>query len=344
MNASTIWRKTLIFSWINLGIGLLTFFICLIIGMIAYLMITRGAFLVSQQIIIGCSAFLIAILLYFVLMSRFGYGIKMGQLAIVERAQRGEDIPTNPIQFSKGIVQERFASNRKYYALSRDLTVALRQITRVISRGFTLESESPVLSSNRWMMLLLGKPALSYADECCMAYALRRRDYEVNAACIDGMTVLVQNWKAFIGGAVRMGLVVYTLLIVLFFLFYIPGLMVAQSLVVSSMPWAAISFFLVWTLKIAFVDSYVLTRIVCRFFEITEKSSIDQQNYVKLDAWSKMYAKLRQSAQKEADKASPRGVHHPQLSSSGDTDHEDGEHVVMSEQAQEVQSLEQGNV
>ena len=303
MSPGAIWRKTLIFSWINLGLGLLTLLLCLVIGGGAYFIITNFAFEMFTNIAIGCGAFLCVVVIYFVVMSRFGYGIKLGQLAIVERAQRGEPIPANPVGFSKSIVSERFGNSRKYYAMSRDISTALRQILRVISRGFTLESETPQIGSGRWLSLLIAHPAISCIDECCLTYALRKHDYEVNAASIDALTILVQNWRAFIRRALRLSIIVYVICLILMALFFLPGFAICRQFVWNSLPWLGISFFLVLTFKIAFIDSYTLTKIVCEFLDLSQKSTIDPENYKKLDAWSKVYLKLRKSAEKAAEKA-----------------------------------------
>ena len=151
MKPGIIWRKTIIFSWIQLGLGLATFFICLGIGGIAWLIIRNTDVSVLTSIAIGCSAFLVAVVLYFVLMSRFGYGIKMGQLAIVERAHHGDSIPNNPVGFSKDVVKERFGNNRKYYGIQRNITTAVREILRVIARGFSLDKDTPDVHGGGWL-------------------------------------------------------------------------------------------------------------------------------------------------------------------------------------------------
>ena len=303
MTPNAIWRKTLIFSWINLGLGLLTLFVCLIIGGGAYFVITNFEFEILTKVAIGCGAFLCVIAIYFIVMSRFGYGIRLGQLAIVERAQRGESIPNNPVEFSKSIVSERFGNSRRYYALSRDISTSLKQILRVLSRGFSLDNEAPELGSSRWLTLVVAHPAIRCVDECCLTYALRKRDYEVNAASIDALTILVQNWRSFIRRAMKLSIIIYVICLLLMALFFIPGFAICRQMVWSSLPWLCVSFFLVLTVKIAFIDSYTLTKIVCEFLNMAEKTDINPENYKKLDSWSKMYAKIRKSAEKAAEKA-----------------------------------------
>ncbi len=303
MTPNTIWRKTLIFSWINLGLGLLTLFICLILGGGAYFIITNFEFDLLTKFAIGCGAFLCVVVIYFIVMSRFGYGIRLGQLAIVERAQRGESVPNNPVEFSKSVVRERFGNSRRYYALSRDISTSLRQMLRVLSRGFSLDNESPELGSSRWLSLIIATPALRCVDECCLTYALRKRDYEVNAASVDALTILVQNWRSFIRRAIKLSIIIYVICFVLMALFFLPGFAVCQQMVWSSWPWLCISFFLVLTVKIAFIDGYTLTKIVCEFLDMASKTQIAPENYKKLDSWSKMYAKIRKSAEKAAEKA-----------------------------------------
>ena len=293
MNPGNIWRKTLIFSWIRLGLGLLTFFVCLLIAGIAWLIIRKTDISIYTSIITGCSAFLIAIVIYFIMMSRIGYNIKMGHLAIVERAHRGESVPGNPVEFSKDVVKQRFGNNRKFYAIQRDITTSRNQILRVLARGFSLETDVPDMRGGGWLRFLFCLPAINCIDECCLTYALRRTDYEVNAACIDALTILVQDWRAFIKRAAILSLIVYLICLGLLAVFFLPGFYLLQSMAIQPIFWLAISFFLVITVKVAFIDSYTLTKIVCQFLEIAQKAEITSENYKKLDSWSSVYAKLR---------------------------------------------------
>ncbi len=293
----------MIFSWLKLGIGLLTLFICLAIVGIAWLIITKMAFDLTTSIAIGCSAFLVAVAVYYIIMGRLGYSIKMGHLAIVERAHRGENIPSNPVEFSKNIVSTRFGSNRQFYGYSRSVVLIIRELVRVISKGFTLELDKPDISSSRWIKHLFASSALRCSDECCLAYALRRSDYEVNAAVVDALTFFVQEWKTFINKALKVSLLLLLVCILTFAVFFLPGFFIFRDLGLNVIPWLGISFFLMLTVKVAFFDSYVLTKIVCEFLHITDSAKIKTQNYVKLDSWSKRYAKLREAAEKAAEKA-----------------------------------------
>ena len=303
MKPGTIWRKTLIFSWIQLGLGLLTFFVCLMIAGVAWLIIRHIDASIFTNIAIGCASFLIAVAIYFLMMSRIGYNIKMGHLAIVERAHRGESIPANPVEFSKDVVKQRFGGNRQFYSIQRDVTTARNQILRIIAKGFSLETDVPDMYGGGWLRFLFCTPALTCIDECCLTYALRCTDYEINAACIDALTILVQDWKSFIKRATILSLVIYLICLGLLAIFFLPGFYLLQSLAIQPLFWLAISFFLVITVKIAFIDSYTLTKIVCQFLDIAQNAQIAPANYRKLDSWSKMYKKLRQNAEKAAEQA-----------------------------------------
>lgn len=303
MSPFNIYRKTMIFSWMKLGLGLLTFVVCLAIGFVAYLTITNMAFELMTSIAIGCGAFLIAVAVYYLIMAKIGYSIEMGHLAIIERADRGEDVPSNPVEFSKTVVAERFGNSRKFYKQSRDIQLAYRQMARVLGRGFSLDKDTPELGMGRWLKMMLSHSALSCVNECCLAYALRRSDYEVNAACVDALTILVQDWRNFNGKALRISLVHVLVCLLTFALFFVPGFLVFKDMGLNVVPWLGVAFFLTLTVKVAFYDSFVLSRTVCAFLEMAGESKIEARNYAKLDKWSKEYAKLRSSAEKAAEKA-----------------------------------------
>lgn len=303
MSPFNIYRKTMIFSWMKLGLGLMTFIACLAVGFAAYFLITNMDFALTTSIAIGCCAFLIAVGVYYVIMAKLGYSIEMGHLAIIERADRGEDVPSNPVEFSKTVVAARFENNRKFYMQSRDVQLAYRQIARVLGRGFSLDKDTPELGMGRWVKMVMSHSALACVNECCLAYALRRSDYEVNAACVDALTILVQDWRAFSQKALGISIGHVAICLATFALFFVPGFVFFKDMGLNMLPWLGVAFFLTLTVKIAFYDSYVLAKTVCAFLDLAGQSKIESRNYAKLDKWSKEYAKLRASAEKAAEKA-----------------------------------------
>ena len=303
MSPFNIYRKTMIFSWMKLGLGLMTFVACLAVGLAAYFVITNMDFALTTSIAIGCCAFLIAVAVYYLIMAKIGYSIEMGHLAIIERADRGEEVPSNPVEFSKTVVSARFENNRKFYKQSRDVQLAYRQIARVLGRGFSLDKDTPELGMGRWVKMVVSHAALSSVNECCLAYALRRNDYEVNAACVDALTILVQDWHTFSRKALGISLAHGALCLATFALFFVPGFVFFKDMGLNMLPWLGVAFFLTLTVKIAFYDSYVLAKTVCAFLDLAGEAKIESRNYAKLDKWSKEYAKLRGSAEKAAEKA-----------------------------------------
>ncbi len=303
MRPSAIYRKVMIFNWIRLGIGFLNCIIGLLIIGAAYLIVTNFEFDLLTDIAIGCGAFLAIVILHYATMSRLGYSIRTGQLAVTERANSGKEIPSNPIEYSKNIVGARFGSSRSFYFYSRNISIAIKQFMRVISRGFSLKSDAPDFRTSRRLLMLLSHTAIARADDCCIAYALRRRDYELNAACVDALTILVQKWDIFVSRAFRLSMFVMIGCLILFFIFWLPGLAVSRSLSVSSFPWMGISFLLMLSFKIAFFDSWAQTKMACEFLDISKETEIDKSLYQKLDAWSPMYANMRQKAQNASEKA-----------------------------------------
>ncbi|MCL2325385.1 MAG: hypothetical protein FWC40_02635 [Proteobacteria bacterium] len=303
MNVSNIYRKTMVFNWLKLGLGMLTLFVCVLIFGLAWILITNLHLDPLTSVAIGCGAFLLAVIIYYFIMVKQGYAIKIGHLAIIGHALENNEIPPNPVAFAKTVVTARFGSNRHYYLIARDLSIAIAQIFRVIARGFSLDSDVPNLRGAKRLSYFLSLPALGYADECCLAYALRQRDYEVNAACTDALTILAQNWKTFFSRALRLGLIIIFACLAFAVIIYIPGLAICRSISISAMPWLGISLFATITFKIAFLDSWILTKMIQNFLELAEKTKIEHDNYRKLDAWSKSYAKIRKSAEHAAEHA-----------------------------------------
>ena len=303
MTPFSIYRKTMIFSWMKFGIGMLILFVCLAIGGLTWFIISNMAFELLTSIAIACGAFLVVVAIGYLIMSRLGYSIKTGHLAIIERAHAGQNVPSNPVEFSKTVVSGRFGSSHKFYMNARSIASTIRELVRVIMRGFSLKTDTPDVHSGRWLKYLISLPALHCADECCMTYALRHHDYEVNAAIVDALTILVQSWDKFSNKALKVSIGHILLCLMTFAIFFVPGFFICRNLGINTIPWLGIALVLTFTVKIAFFDSYVLTKIVCDFLSIAGETEIESKNYVKLDSWSKQYANLRKAAEKAAEKA-----------------------------------------
>ncbi len=303
MTPFKIYQKTMVFNWFKLGLGLLPLLICAIILGGTWFVINNFELDLTTTIGASCGAFLVAVAIYYIIMCKQGYSIKIGHLEVIEYALKNDAVPPNQLEYSKKVVTERFGSNGKYYMFSRSLTVATSQISRVISRGFSLESEAPNLKTSSKIIRIISLPALNLMDECCMAYALRNKDYEVNAACVDALTILTQNWPRFIRNALFTSIRIYLFILIVATVFFIPGYAVSATLHVSCLPWLGLSFIIALIFKIAFLDSYVLSTMICDFLNIAGSTTIDPKNYAKLDHWSKAYAQFRKAAEKAAEKA-----------------------------------------
>ena len=125
----------------------------------------------------------------------------------------------------------------------------------------------------------------------------------MNAACVDALTILVQDWRAFSQKALGISIGHVAICLATFALFFVPGFVFFKDMGLNMLPWLGVAFFLTLTVKIAFYDSYVLAKTVCAFLDLAGQSKIESRNYAKLDKWSKEYAKLRASAEKAAEKA-----------------------------------------
>lgn len=307
MTPFKIYQKTMVFNWFKLGLGLLTLLICAIIFGGTWFVVKNFALDMMTTIGVSCGAFLFAVAIYYFIMCKQGYSIKIGHLEIIEYALNHDTVPANQLEYSKKVVSERFGSNRKYYLFSRSLTMATNQISRVIARGFSLDSEAPDLKMSSRNIRLLSFPALQLVDECCMAYALRNKNYEVNAACVDALTILAQNWPKFLRKALFASLRIYLFILVIMAVFFIPGYILCDTLNISYLPWLGLSFIIALVFKIAFFDSYILTTMICDFLNLAGTTTLDPKNYAKLDHWSKAYAQFRKAAEKATQKAEKSG-------------------------------------
>ncbi len=303
MKPVQIYRKTMVFNWYKLGFGILTSFVCAIFFGATWFCAQHFDLQLSSLIGACSGAFLLAVGIYYFIMIKQGFAIKIGHLAVIEYALRNNDVPANPIDFSKDVIQQRFGSTAKYYLFDRELEQATHQISRVIARGFSLESEEPDFNQSNQIVRFISLPALNLVDECCLAYALQKSDYEVHAACTDALTILAMNWKKYMHAAFRMSLLVYAFILLVSIIIFIPGYFVCSALMLSPLPWVGMSIILAFVFKLAFLDSYILIQMVCTFLSITQETQIDRKNYFKLDHWSKAYEKIRKTAEKIAEKA-----------------------------------------
>ena len=68
MTPSQIYRKTMVFNWYKLGLGVLTFFVCALFFCATWFAANHFAVDISTMIGLCCGAFLCAVIVYYIIM------------------------------------------------------------------------------------------------------------------------------------------------------------------------------------------------------------------------------------------------------------------------------------
>lgn len=303
MTAKQIFMKTLAFGWMKLGLGLLNIVIdialfALLMG-IAVLFRSEGAGAVMLLVWLVLAGIVNWVLNHYV-----GYLVKAGHVAVISRAFRDGRIPDSPVSAGKAMVKERFGTSNVYFVLDKLVAGSVKQLQRTLGRitggllgalpgGGTIQS-----LTNFFLNISLG-----YIDECCLGYTFYRGDQNPYKSAADGVVIYAQNWKHLLKNAAMTALTVIlsvaAVTLVAFLLFGGLFRLFGWSGFVAFI----LSLLLAWTVKYAFIDSWILVKMMCSYMQVAPGTVITFDLYGKLGGMSAKFKELFRKSGEEAPKA-----------------------------------------
>ncbi len=149
--------------------------------------------------------------------------------------------------------------------------------------------------------------ALGYIDECCLGYTFLKKEQGAFKSAADGVVIYAQNWKKLLKDAAKTTAIVVILIIVITLVSFILFFIISRMLFSNSIfkPLADIVAFLLaccvaLAIKSAFIDSYMLVKMMVSYMQEAPTTVITFDLYGKLCGLSAKFKELFNKGQQEA--------------------------------------------
>lgn len=297
MKASQIYFKTMKFVWAKLLLGLAT-----VVASILILAIGMGIGCLFGEvgIMIGVIFWIAGTSLVNNLLNRYlGYLFKAGHVAIIATAVTTGSIPDNQIETAKTMVKERFLTSNVYFVVDRLVSGAVKQLQNGLGKVDSLLGNIPGVSAIVSFAQVFVGIALGYVDECCLGYTFLKKDQGAFKSAADGVVIYFQNWKKLLKDAAIMAFVVIG---VSTFAWIIPFAVFGGIFAALSWPrWIAaiLAVMVAIIVKSAFIDSYMMVKMMVSYMEVAPSTEITFDLYGKLCKLSSKFKSLFQKGEEE---------------------------------------------
>lgn len=303
MKAKEVFSKTLVFGWIKLGLGLLNILIAVVLFAIlmgiSVLFASEGVGAVMFFIWLGAVG-----VVNFILNHYIGYLVKAGHVAVITMAFKTGTVPADPVATGKAMVKERFGTSNVYFALDKLIAGSVKQLQRTLGRLTSgLLGAIPGADGVKSLMNMFLDISLGYIDECCLGYTFYHPEQNAYKSAADGVVIYAQNWKTLLKDAAKTtGVVILSVIVVTLVAFIVFGGLF-RLLGWSGFVAFVISLLLAWTVKYAFIDSWILVKMMSSYMQVAPNTPITFDLYGKLSGLSKKFKELFQKGQTEPQPA-----------------------------------------
>lgn len=281
MKAGQIFSGTIGFCWLKLALGLVD----ILIGLVLFAIVMGIAALTGSGEI-GAVMFFIWIgvwsVIHWLIKHYVGYLLKAGHVAAIAQSFKDGRVPPNPVGVGKDMVKERFATSNVYFLIDRLVSGAVKQLQKVLGKVTSLLGNLPGGGAVQAVGNMFIDISLGYIDECCLGYVFYHTEQNVYKSSADGVVVYAQNWKQLLkDGAKTTFVVLLTILVVTLLAFALVGglfKLMGWSMFVAVIVSVIVSF----TVKYAFVDSWILVKMMSSYFTAADTTIITYDLYGKL--------------------------------------------------------------
>lgn len=304
MKAKDIYLGTMKFVWLKLGLGAAVTVASVIL--LALCMLLGSAFGGAGLYILFLVWVVLTDIIYKVVMHYFGYMIKAGHVAVIASAVTTGVLPENQFEYGKQMVQSRFAASNVYFVVDKLVGGAVRQLQKVIGKiGGALDAVPGMAQITNILQTFIGI-ALGYVDECCLGYCFLNKEKGAFQASCDGVVIYFQNAKRLLKDAA-----VTTLIVILgtFAAWIVPFGLVA--VIFRAAGWnmfagVILALIIAIVIKAAFIDSWMLVKMMVSYMEVAPSTQITFDLYDKLCGLSSKFKELFGKAKAEGPiQASP---------------------------------------
>jgi hypothetical protein len=301
MKAKEVFSKTLVFGWIKLGLGLINI---LIAAVLFAILMGIAALFGSEGV--GAILFFVWIglvgVVNFLINHYIGYLVKAAHVAVITTAFKDGAVPADPVSTGKAMVKERFGTSNVYFVIDKLVTGSVRQLQRMLGRvADGLFGAIPGMDGVKKLMNLFLDISLGYIDECCLGYTFLHPGQNAFKSAADGVVVYFKNWKTLLKDAAKTTFTVVLSVIVVTVVAFVLFGGLFRLFGWSGFVAFVLSLLLAWTVKYAFIDSWILVKMMSSYMQAIPATQITFDLYGKL---SGMSAKFRELWRKSGSQAS----------------------------------------
>lgn len=301
MKARNIYFGTMKFVWLKLAMGaaitvasLILFAIFMLIGSL----FDGHGIVFMFALWLACTGGV-----YRFLMSYVGYMIKAGHVAVIAEAVTTGHIPENQFEYGKEMVKSRFAASNVYFVVDKLVSGAVRQLQKAVGKIGGMLDAIPGMSQITAILQTFIGIALGYVDECCLGFCFLKKDEGAFKASCDGVVIYFQNAKKLLKDAAVTTLIVIVCSILAWVLPFVIFIGIFKALEWSMFGAVMIAIIVAITLKSAFIDSYMMVKMMVSYMEVAPSTEITFDLYDKLSKLSSKFKELFGKAKAEGSMA-----------------------------------------
>lgn len=297
MKTKDVYLKTMKFVWLKLALGGAVLLFALVT---LFPFVWLGSLGSGSGIVIALTIWFVLVgCVYGILQRYIGYMIKAGHVAMVTTAVTTGSLPEDLLGSAKAMVSERFVTANVYFAVDRLVSGAVSQLQKGLQKIDDLLGKIPGVSFLVSFAQMFVHIALNYVDECCLGYTFLHKDQSAFKSAADGVVIYFQNWKKLLKDAAVMTLAV---MVVSFLAWLLPFMIFSGIFALLKIHWmfaALLSIMVAVILKSAFVDSFLMVRMMVSYMEVAPSTEITFDLYGKLCKLSDKFKSLFDKGQQE---------------------------------------------
>ena len=228
-----------------------------------------------------------------------GYLVKAGHVAIITEAATKGVIPDNQFEVAKNMVVSRFGASNVYFLIDKLVGGAVKQLQKVVEKAGNMLANVPGVSTVTDILNMFIGIALGYVDECCLGYVFYNKEDGAFKSSMDGVVIYFQNYKKLLKDAAITTFIVIGLSFGVWLAVYLVLGMLFSGGGIASVLVFFIALFVAVAVKGAFVDSWILVKMMTSYMDVAPTTQITFDLYGKLCGLSSKFRELFNKAKEE---------------------------------------------
>lgn len=298
MKVKDIYFGTMKFVWIKLGMGAA---VTLAGAVLLALFMLIGSLFGGVGLYIMFIVWAACIgILYNVFMHYFGYLIKAGHVAVIAEAVTSGKLPENQIEYGKEMVKSRFAASNVYFVVDRLVSGAVSQLQKTVGKIGGMLDAVPGMSTLTNILKTFIGIALGYVDECCLGYCFIKKEEGAFKASCDGVVIYFQNTKKLLKDAAITTIIVMIGTLLCWVVPFVVFGALFHAFEWNMLGAVLLAIMVAVTLKAAFIDSWMMVKMMVSYMEVAPTTQITFDLYEKLCKLSAKFRELFGKAKEES--------------------------------------------